>query len=783
MKNVKTEVVIREVVSRSVIITAIGIAFACTTMMAPVSAKVVPATQTVTSYGQDFVVNYDNNTIWLDGNTSSALVGHVIQFYDANGNASGKVTLTGVSENNAGEIKFSDSYGRIDISGIKTGDYNVTGEAEGCVPTVVSVGDATMDLKLKKGTKTISSIPQGTRISVIFTSSLDPNDGVTLKVIDPSGDIYSTNPADNTVFDKVNVAHVTDREIDTAGWELGTYKFKVSTEEEYARGLRKETAEIRLEIVSPELKIEPGKTEIVVSEKVKLTVTGVPDHNISISVERGAEHATFPGGINDNPAGNKIGNLSDVKIDADGKSEYVVYFEKIGSYTVKVRDLDTIPPTEDATDISVSKKKVTLYTPETCAIGADLILNGTANTGKTVDIAIDDLIVKVDAAIDKNGKLEVKLPTPATSGTDTEGAIKIKAFIEGDFSIGDDASGINADGSIMVLMITGDLTAESSATLVSPGDSFTLSGTAPGSKAVDILIVGPKGGGGEGMNPTNSEDNNLPTGTVYEATSVGSDFTWSAEIEVNEEADTGLYLVFVLTSGRNQIYDGIKTGEVLEGIAGVYLGGDLARLASKTQEEIKAILLDATTDAPGSDDSMKLVKVYVGSAEVALYSLADVVIGDDLEITGTSNREGHTMIIRVKGPIDLGTKFVRVENGKFKATFSTVEALTGEYSVIADDGEDHTDSTTVKIITPVRTQASPTPAPTPTPANTSVPTAPQEVPEPTPTPERALMQGQPETSSTPFSSKLALPGFEAIMVIAAVLIVYLRVAGSRKKKV
>jgi hypothetical protein len=94
--------------------------------------------------------------------------------------------------------------------GIKTGDYNVTGEAAGCNTTTIHVGTTDMSLKLKKGTKTISSIPQGTRVKVKFTTSLDPNDGVTLKVTNPSGDTVKVNPADGTVFDKVNVAHVTD---------------------------------------------------------------------------------------------------------------------------------------------------------------------------------------------------------------------------------------------------------------------------------------------------------------------------------------------------------------------------------------------------------------------------------------------------------------------------------------------------------------------------------------------------------------------------------------------
>jgi len=772
MKDVKKGILKVEVVTHRMVVTALVMAFAFATLMPPVSAKTVEATQIITSkYGPQFIVNYDNITIRLDGEKSSVIVGQEIQFYNATGNASGKVTLTGISTGITGEIRYSDPYGRIETSGMKTGDYNATGEATGCNLTTISVGETAMELKLKKGVTTVSSIPQGTRITVKFTSSLDPSDGVTLKVTDPSRIILKVNPADGTVFDKVNVTHLTDMEINTAGWELGKYAFLVSTEDEYARGLRKDSNKVELEIVSPELKIKAEKTEVVVSEKVKLTVTGVPDRNISISVERGAEYARFPGGVNDNPRDDKIGNLSDLRIDADGKNEYVVYFNRIGSYTVKVKDLDTTPQTEDSVDISVSKKKVTFTMPEICAIGADLVVNGTANTGKTVDIAIGNRIVKVDVAIDKKGKFEVKLPTPATYGTGTEGAITIKALIDGDFSSGQDVSSSTDDGSVMVLMITGDLTAESSATIVPPGDSFTLSGTALGSKVVDIIIVAAKGGGGRGMNTANSDANGLPRGIVYEAASVSSDFTWSAVIDVDRGADTGTYLVFVLSPGKNKIYDGIRTGELLDGLKTKYFGGDLLRLAGKTQEQINATLWDATIGTAGSDDFLKKLTIKVGTAEVTLYSLADVDIGSDLVITGTSNREGHSIIVKVKGPVNLGTKFATVENGKFKATFSTSEALTGEYTVEADDGEGHTDTTTVNITTPVRTE--PTPAPTTTPLATPLLTPP--APASTPT-------AQPENASTSTPSRLPVPGFEALLVITALVTVYMLVWRTGKRR-
>jgi hypothetical protein len=776
MEDVKMEILkVKKVMFGMLVIAVVAMAFAFVTLLMPsVSASEKGATQTITtSYGLDFAVNYDNITIWLDGDTSRVLIGQVIQFYNSTGGSSGMVTLEGVSGSADDHEQRSDDYGELDtnLKSLKEGTYIARASVCNATNTSIAVEEPYMNLDLKKDGDSIKRIPIGTSFKVKFSTNLDPNDGVTLKVTDPSGNTLSYNPADGTGFEDVNVAHLLDLEINTAGWELGTYKFKVSTEEKYARGLDEESNEVKLEVVGSEIKIKAEKTEVVVSENVKLTVTGMPGHHIEISVERGAEHATFPGGKNENP-GTNIGNFTHL-IDADSEREYVVYFDKIGSYTVKVTDLDTTPQIEDFVDISVSKKKVTFYMPETCAIGADLVVNGTSNTGKTVDIAIENVIVKAGATIDK-GKFEVKLPTPDTSGTGTEGAIKIKAFIDGDFSKDEDVSGEDDDGSAMVLMITGDLTAESSATLVPPGDSFTLSGAAPGSKTVDVLAVAPKGGSGDGMNPTNSEANGLPRGIVYEAASVSSDFTWSVDIDVDEDADTGTYLVFVLSPGKNKIYDGIRTGELLDGIETKYLGGDRSRLAGKTQEQINATLWDATIGTAGSDDFMKKLKIKVGTAEVSLYSIADVEIGGDLVITGTSNREGHPIIVKVKGPVNLGTEFATVENGKFKANFSTAEALTGEYTVEADDGEGHTDTTTVNVITPVRAVASPTPTPSATP----VPTTSQEMPAATAPTSAQTAQLENSSNST---SSAAAPGFEAVFVITALVAVYL-FASKKKRK-
>jgi hypothetical protein len=734
------------------------------------AASTVPATQTITSYGEEFIVNYDNLTIWLDGSSSSAIVGQEIQFFNATGGPSGTATLRGISDNNAGVIKF-DLSGRIDLSGIETGDYNVTGEAPGCNVTVISIGETAMELKLKKDTKTITSTPKGTRITVSFTSSLDPHDGASLEVKDPSGNVLKVNPADGTVFDTVNIEHITNLEIDTTGWELGTYTLKVSTKEEYARGLEKESNEVKLEIVSSELKIKAQKTEVVENENVKLTVTGAPDLAISIAVDRNAEHAIFPKSINDNPANEKIGSFTD-KIDADGKREYVVYFDRIGSYTVRVNASGA--GAEDYVDIAVLKKKVTFTTPETCAIGSDLVINGTANTGKTVDIAINDLIVKAGVAIDSAGKFEVKLPTPDpnTPGTGTEDAITIKGFINGNYTLYQNVAGEDYDGSAMVLMVAAGLTAESSVSVVAPGDSFTLSGTAPGSKVVDILVVGPKGGSGHGMNPTNSEENGLPSGMSYETASASSGIsTWSIDLKVDEDADTGTYLVFVFTPGKNQVYDGLKTADLLAGLSDTYFAGDLSKFGAKTQEQIRAMLAEVTTGAAGSDDQLKVLKLTVRRPEVAVYVPAEVIIGENLTISGSSNREGHTIIIKVKGPLDLGTKFVTVVEGQFEATFSTIEALTGEYTVEATDGEGHTDTAPVTIIPPIRVWEEPsaTPGPSGTPSVSTPSEEPELTPEPTPT-------------EPPASPLFPVPGFEMIAGLVALLTVFLSAATARRGK-
>ena len=771
MSGTRKKVVQHKGVTKRLGVIAVLVAVMLGAAVPLVSATTITGTQTIAPHGEPFAVNYDTVTIWLDGETSKILQGQVIQFYNRSGGPVGTVTLSGISGDAEDHEQFSDSSGELDtdLKSLKAGTYIATC-TEGCDTTTVTVEEPYLKLKLERNGKTIESIPRGSSFTIELSTNLDPNDGVTLVVEDPGGYIRKAN-YDGTVFEYVNVDHLTDLVINTTDWELGAYTFQVITEEEYARGLDAESTEEELEIVSGELKIESQKTEVVELENVRLTVTGVPGLEIDLFVERNGEHAEFPASLNDNPSGVTYnGSGFPDEIGADGEMVYVVNFDRIGTYTVKVRD-QTPGGAEDYVDIAVSKKKVTFTTPETCAIGSDLFINGTANTGKTLDIAIEDVIVKAGVAIDSAGNFEVKLRTPETPGTGSEDVIKIRGFIDREFSEGEDVSEFNDHGSTMVLLVSGDLTADSSVSLVPPGDSFTLSGTAQGSKIVDILIVGPDGGSGNGMNPINSLENGLPSGMSYEAASVRSGTsTWTIDLEVDDDADTGEYLVFVLTPGQNQEYDGLDTDDLLQGIADSYLGGNLGRLAAKSQEQIKAILLDATTDVPGGDDYLKTVKITVGAAEVMLYPLEDIVIGDNLTVRGASNREGQTIVIRVTGPLNLGTQFVTVADGTFTATFTTLEALTGDYTVEANDGEGHTDTKMVTIVTPTRTREESSTTPTPTSESTTAMPTPASGAESGTTPT-----AQPETSEP-------IPGFEVLTVVFALVAIALLVAPLRTRR-
>ena len=198
-----------------------------------------------------------------------------------------------------------------------------------------------------------------------------------------------------------------------------------------------------------------------------------------------------------------------------------------------------------------------------------------------------------------------------------------------------------SSGTKTVLLTTGSLIVEISAKSVAQEDSFTVYGTAEGCDFVDIVTIAPKGGSGSGINPASVPE--VP-GITHDSSAVsGRDHSYSKALYVDNGADTGRYLVIVVSPGRNGVYDGLNSPDLF-GSAFEARYGPIYALGSKTQDQILAIVEDATIDAAGSDDLMWIGTILVGEIEtetLTLNPIADVVVGNPLEVTGeTSMKEG-----------------------------------------------------------------------------------------------------------------------------------------------
>lgn len=637
----------------------------------------------------------DTHNVIIPGATNLVLMGQMLKFqgFDLG------CPIVGRSPEEIEGLVFGIATGDYDTQSYFTvpGMYFADSNANGVYDvgeTSLAVCEPVMDFDLKVMGKSVSSITVGTLLEIDFTTNLRTTDTVDLRIIDPIGYLLKINPANSSQkFDNINVSYLLSNYghpngIDTTGWKIGTYTFCIKTEKDMACGLDISSNTKTLTILKVEISIEAEKTSVVELEKVKLIVKGVPGHLIQIATSD-PSHTVFPGGIEDNPPGDTTG-FNDT-IDADGVRKYVVYFTDTGTYTIKATDLTA--GLYDTIDISVLEKQVTFDVPSTCVIGTDLVVRGAANTGDTIDIAIEDIIVADDIFIEIDGTFEVKLPTPQTYGTGMPGSIKIEGFIDAPFTLGQDVSAFDDDGTTVILMVAPSLTAELSSSEIAQGDKFTVSGTAPGSKCVDIMTISPKGGGGHGISPTSVAG--VPGITRDVASVLTTDHTFSKVLHVDEDADTGIYLVTVLTPGRDGVYGATGKTDILDAIATQFPG---VNLATKTQEQIISMLQDLIT-AAGSDDLVWIGKIKIDLPYVSLDSIADVQVGDPLEVTGSTNREEGTPIaITVKGPIELPPQIAKAENGKFNATFDTKGIPTGTYTVTADDGDGHLDTTTVNII-------------------------------------------------------------------------------------
>ncbi|KAF5438197.1 hypothetical protein C5S35_00210 [Candidatus Methanophagaceae archaeon] len=261
-----------------------------------------------------------------------------------------------------------------------------------------------------------------------------------------------------------------------------------------------------------------------------------------------------------------------------------------------------------------------------------------------------------------------------------------------DFSQGGGNFNEKGAGSVTVFTTSANLTASLSTESVDPGDEFIISGTATGSKSVEILIVSPTGYGGS----------NIEGGSWMYYASVGvsaTDGTFSKKISVGDDVDIGKYLIMVLSPGSDgkwsmygyeTLYNPDYPNDFNSALGQYVLWG-------KTQEDMLVIVLDITYS---SDDLLWIGLILVGEKDpLILNPVADVVAGDTLEVTGESIwSDGSFIWLTVKGScFEIEPKVAIVKDNMFNATFDTTGVPSGTYMVTATDGYRYIKSTLMNI--------------------------------------------------------------------------------------
>nr|AAU83678.1 hypothetical protein GZ32E7_41 [uncultured archaeon GZfos32E7] len=699
------------------------------------------------------------------------LIGQNLQFEGFDGT----VTISRLVSGDVENVYQADAKNQIyNVNWPTSGAYYVN-YAGNVIPATseaqLSVEDSNMPLKLKVGTKVVSTIALGTSLTIDTGGmNLFPDDQVDLVVIGPDGQM-KYDEENKQEFTDITVADLVksygDNNLETKGWTIGAYTFKVKTDDAQACGLVDESVVKPLVILKGEIAIEADTTTTVELDTVKLIVTGVAGDGIYVAASPLSDDVTFKAGIDDTPM--DATNQFNDTIDADGTRKYAVEFSDTGSYTIKVTvtgpaniggienprvgDSDTV-------DITVLEKEVVFDLPSTVVIGDKVTIKGTATSGTYVSVYVDDVLYKkLENMVLVDGEFSQEVTT-TNVGMNVPGSVRLKAWIDCKTVAGEERPTRSPDGEDAILLTTPSLTAELSADAVALEDDFTVFGTAQGATEVTIMSVPPKGGGGKSLLDKGE------TGLSLRKASVSTtDYTYSKKMTVQEDATTGYYDEYVLTPGMDGYWGMTGEQDITVAFDKKYGIKDLSgpSIATKTQTEIQDILEDMIY-APGSDDLMVKLRLKAETPFVWLHPVADVNAPAPLVVGGESNRkDGYTIVVTCISPTtELPPQTVQVENATFRATFDTTDAVTAKYTVKADDGDGHVAEEetvitgtgvqkieegvekAVEAIEEVIEEITATPVPTPKPTPVPAPT-----PEPTPEP----------------------PGFEAIFAIAGLLAV------------
>jgi hypothetical protein len=358
-----------------------------------------------------------------------------------------------------------------------------------------------------------------------------------------------------------------------------------SANEDYVKRLDISSNEDTIIIHKDELEIEAEKTELIEFEEVLFTVRAPPYQLFNFSTTH-SEAVVMTSNV-DNPlclapgevvTMDTVSGTCNATTDEEGLFKFVVFFIENRTYTFRVWcDALTYEDAEehkkDDIDINVSKLKVEIrvYDNAVAEIGEEVEIRGISNRGKRVDIVINDIL-----AFDN--------VTGRTS------SIRLGKW---------------------------GFTVTISTNVTVPEASLIINGTAMGTNHVDIITISPKGGGGAGLYEKSYPD--VP-GITNESIPVGNN-SFSKTINVSEHADVGKYVIWVAVPGRDNYYGnwyskGVNTSDkLIKQIIDDFCGGDADGLRTKTQDQILAVLQDATYEAIGSDDLACIAELNVGERE------------------------------------------------------------------------------------------------------------------------------------------------------------------------
>jgi hypothetical protein len=224
-------------------------------------------------------------------------------------------------------------------------------------------------------------------------------------------------------------------DIISSGGDISHYTVQEKTKEEYAGHREFRSVKPELTMMKGRVQIKADITEVLELTVVQLKVTGISGHIISVKDDTLSKNAYFPAGLDDNPRDVTCNNFIDT-IDDDGVRNYAVEFNDTGAYTIKVIDYNETD-SYDTVDIIVTDRQVTFDVPDFVQIAEKFTIRGTANTGDTVTVAVDEEVVQgLDCIIlDDNGEFEVEVDTsaadvPAAFASKAPGTVQLKAYID-----------------------------------------------------------------------------------------------------------------------------------------------------------------------------------------------------------------------------------------------------------------------------------------------------------------------------------------------------------------